>query len=123
MKSKTKFQLRILIGAVGYVLGIVVFCHFYTGLSPYKNWLVLLPVFTTVYYVAANISYVAELDEMWRKMITEAAAFSGIATGFTCFSYVFFRDIGAPEFHAQWAFCMMWVYYGIGLVFSWRRYR
>lgn len=123
MKKQAKFQLQILAGTVGYLLGIVAFCHFYKGQSPHKNWLILLPVLTIVYYVATLIRYVSEMDEMWRKIITEAAAFSCIATGFTCFSYVFFRDIGAPEFRAQWAFCIMWAYYGIGLIFSWRRYK
>jgi hypothetical protein len=63
------------------------------------------------------------MDEMKRKIVTEAAAFACLATGFSCFSYLFFRDMGAPEFHAEWAFYMMWAYYGIGLFFSWRRYR
>ena len=105
------------------MLGIVAFCYFYTGQSSYKNWLILLPVLTIVYYVATIIRYVSEMDEMWRKIITEAAAFSGIATGFTCFSYLFLHDMGAPEFHGEWAFYLMWAYYGIGLIFSWRRYK
>jgi hypothetical protein len=123
MSNKSKFQLQILIGTIAYLLGIVVFCYFYNDRSPFRYLIMALPVLTIVYYVATLIRYVSEMDEMWRKIITEAAAFSGIATGFTCFSYVFFRDMGAPEFRPQWAFCMMWAYYGIGFFFSWRRYK
>jgi hypothetical protein len=60
---------------------------------------------------------------MWRKGVTEAFAFSAIATGFTCFGYRFVREaVGAPDFQAEWAFYLMWVYYGIGALRScWRR--
>ena len=76
----------------------------------------------TVYLVTSIIRCVADMDEMHRKIATEAMAFSGLATGFTCFSYLFLRDMGAPEFHAQWALYILWAYYWIGLYFSWRRY-
>jgi hypothetical protein len=81
----------------------------------------LLPL---IYVAATIIRFVSEgLDEMKRKIVTEAMAFSGLATGFTCFTYLFLRDMGAPEFRAEWAFYIMWAYYGIGAFFSWRRYK
>jgi len=85
-------------------------------------WLVLLPLLPLLYLATAIIRVVADLDEMKRKIYTEAMAFSGIATGFTCFIYLFLRDLGAPEFRAEWAFYIMWFYYWIGMFFSWRRY-
>jgi ABC-type multidrug transport system fused ATPase/permease subunit len=90
---------------------------------PHRYWLVLLLVLPLIYMATAIIRRVSEMDEMWRKIVTEALAFSAIATGFTCISYMFLHDMGAPEFRAQWAFCIMWAYYGIGLFFSWRRYK
>ena len=60
---------------------------------------------------------------MRRKIVCEAMAFSAIATGFTCFTYLFLRDMGAPEFRGEWAFYLMWAYYGIGGVISGWRYR
>jgi hypothetical protein len=110
------------IGMAGYGLGLVVM-GFFAEKLPSKYCWALLPVLAIVYIVATIIRYVSEMDEMWRKIITEAAAFSGIATGFTCFSYLFLHDMGAPEFHGEWAFYLMWTYYGIGLIFSWRRYK
>jgi hypothetical protein len=122
MKCNSKYILRMTIGMAGYGLGLVAM-GFFAEKLPSKYCWALLPVSAIVYIVATIIRYVSELDEMWRKIITEAAAFSGIATGFTCFSYLFLHDMGAPEFHAEWAFYLMWAYYGIGLIFSWRRYK
>jgi hypothetical protein len=31
--------------------------------------------------------------------------------------------MGAPEFHAEWAYYLMFAYFWIGFIFSWRRYR
>ena len=110
-------------GFTAYALGIFALNYFYDKQSPYRYWLVLLPVLPLIYVVSAIIRFISETDEMWRKIFTEAMAFSGLATGFTCFSYLFLRDMGAREFHAEWAFYMMFAYYGIGFIFSWRRYK
>jgi hypothetical protein len=118
-----KYFWRFTGGMVAYVLGLVLANRIYTPESPYKYWLVLLPVIPIVYLVTAIVRGIADMDEMKRKIVTEAAAFACLATGFTCFSYLFFRDMGAPEFHGEWAFYLMWVYYLIGLFFSWRRYK
>jgi len=123
MKWNKKYLLRMIFGFIAYALGLFALNYFYIKQSPYRYWLILLPVLPLLYIAANIIRYISEMDEMWRKIITEAWAFSGIATGFTCFSYLFLRDMGAPEFHAEWAFYMMWAYYGIGLIFSWRRYK
>ena len=112
-----------IVGFIGYVLGIWALNHFYPETPQHKYWLVLLPLLPLIYLAATIIRYVSELDEMLRKIITEAMAFSGIATGFTCFTYLFLREMGAPEFHGEWAFYIMWAYYGIGAVFSRRRYK
>src|SRR5262249_22483760 len=103
--------------------GLVVMNHFDTGPAPNRYWLILLPVVPLIYLAATIIRVVSELDEMKRKIVVEAMAFSGIATGFTCFSYLFLRDMGAREFRPEWAFYIMWAYYGIGSFFSWRRYQ
>lgn len=119
-----KYVLRMILGLVAYALGLLVMNQLYSHEWPHRRWLILLPVLPLVWLVAVIIHYVTErLDEFQRKVVIEAAAFSGIATGFTCFSYLFLRDMGAPEFRAEWAFYLMWVYYGIGGLIAWRRYR
>ena len=124
MKPHIKiYYLRMTLGIAAYAFGIFALNYFYKEHSPHRYWLVLLPVLPLIYVSAVIIRFISEVDEMWRKIFTEAAAFSAIATGFTCFSYLFVRDMGAPEFHAEWAFYLMFAYYGIGFIFSWRRYR
>jgi hypothetical protein len=118
-----KYYLRMTLGFAAYVLGLFALNYFYVKQSPQRYWLILLPVLPLIYVSAAIIRFISEVDEMWRKIFTEAAAFSAIATGFTCFSYLFVRGMGAPEFHAEWAFYIMWAYYGIGASFSFRRYK
>ncbi len=110
-------------GFTGYALGIWALNHFYPDTPQHKYWLVLLPLLPLIYVATLIVRAVSEMDEMKRKIVSEAAAFSAIATGFTCFTYLFLRDMGAPEFRGEWAFYIMWAYYGIGLFFSWRRYQ
>jgi hypothetical protein len=123
MKWNSKYALRMLVGFTGYALGLVALNHFYSEHLPHRYWLVLLPLLPLLYLVDTIVHHASDLDEMWRKIVTEAMAFSGLATGFTCFTYLFLRDMGAPEFHGEWAFYLMWAYYGIGTFFSWRRYK
>jgi type IV secretory pathway TrbD component len=118
-----KFYWRMSVGMVAYALGLIVLNHIYTPQLPYKYWLILLPGLPMIYVSFATIRFIADSDELWRKIYMEAWAFSGIATGFTCFSYLFIRDMGAPAFHSEWAFYIMWAYYLIGFFFSWRRYK
>jgi hypothetical protein len=123
MKCKSRYVLQMIVGLAGYALGLAALNYFDWEYLPHRYWLVILPLVPLLYLVNAFVRHAAELDEMWRKIITEAMAFSGLATGFTCFTYLFLRDMGAPEFRPEWAFYIMWVYYGVGAVFSWRRYR
>ena len=123
MKSNSKYILRMTVAITGYGLGLLAFTYFYPNHLPHRYWLVLLLLPPLIYMASAVIQRVSEMDEMWKKIVTEAAAFSAIATGFTCISYMFIRDLGAPEFRAQWTCCIILAYYFIGLFFSWRRYK
>lgn len=120
--SERKYYWRMLAGIVAYALSIKVANDMFPD-QHHKYWLIFLPILPIIFIVATIIGSLTALDELKRKIVTEAAAFAGLATGFTCFSYIFLRDMGAPEFHGEWAFYIMTAYYFIGLFFSWRRYR
>ena len=113
---------RMIVGLTAYALAVFAGSYFYKAQYPHKIWLVLLPVLPLIYIAATIMHQISEKDERWRKIVTEAWAFSAIATGFTCASYVFLRELGAPEFHAEWVICIMAAYALIGLFFSRRRY-
>jgi FtsH-binding integral membrane protein len=121
-----KYFWRMTIGLIVYACGIWAMKYFYWkhSHSPYRYWLVLLPVLPMIYLILTfHRQLFEEKDEMWRKIITESLAFTATATAWTCCSFFFLRDLGAPTFHAEWVFFMMVAYYLIGFFFSWRRYK
>jgi hypothetical protein len=118
-----KYSQRMILGIAAYILGIGLLHHISMPPAPCKYLLVLLPILPVIYICCTIIRYITELDEMWRKIYMEAMAFSGIATGFTCVSYPFLQDIGAPKLPLENGFFLMWVYYFVGFFFSWRRYK
>lgn len=123
MLHPTKYLTQLTVGFTAYGLGLLSMNSLYRDALPHRYWLALLPVLPIVYIVRTVLKAITEMDEMWRKILMEALAFSGLATGFTCFSYLFIRDMGGVEFRAEWAFYLMWFYYGIGSVISFRRYQ
>ncbi len=123
MKPITRYIIHLSIGITTYAVGLIALNHYYTPTAPYKYALLLLVVIPIIYTVFTIIRGVSAMDELQRKIIMEAMAFAGIATGFTCFSYLFVRDSGGPEFHAEWAFYIMWFYYAIGAILSARRFQ
>ena len=118
-----KYNQRMILGMVAYILGIDLLHHLPMPPAPYKYLLVLLPILPVIYICTVIIRYIADSDEMWRKIYMEALAFSAIATGFTCVSYPFLHDVGAPKLPLESGFFLMWIYYFIGFFFSWRRYK
>jgi hypothetical protein len=118
-----KFLPLLFLGFAGYALGLWALNLFYNKHAPWKYLLILLPMLPMLYIVTLSLRVVAHCDEMQRKIVTEAMAFSGLATGVTCFGYLFFRDMGAPEFKSYWAWSLLCGYYLLGLVWSGWRYR
>jgi hypothetical protein len=116
-----KYVLRMVLGFTVFAWGLLAMTQLFARL-PHGYWVILLPVPPLVYLVMAIRHFVSEgLDELQRKVVMNATAFSGVATGLTYFSYLFFRQMGAPEFRAEWAVYLMAGYYVIGGIFLWRR--
>jgi uncharacterized membrane protein HdeD (DUF308 family) len=123
VKNSRKFFFLMLLGFIGYSLGLWALNHFYDKHSPYRYLLSLFPMLPAIYTVLVSVRAATELDEMWKKIVMEAMAFSGVATALTCFTYSFLRDMGAPEFKAWWAFGLINSYYLLGTIWAKRRYR
>lgn len=121
MTRSRRYSLELVAGFTAYGLGIVALNQLYSG-AMNEYWLALLPVVPILYLATVMVRFISELDELQRKIVTEAAAFAALATGFTCFTYLFMRDLGAPEFQGEWAFYLMWGYYGVGMMWSRTRY-
>ena len=123
MKNKTKFFIMMLACFLGYSLGLAALNLFYNQHSPYRYLLVLLPMLPTLYIIPVSMRAVSALDEMQRRIVVEALAFSGLATAFTCLGYSFLRDMGAPEFKSWVSWSFFGTYYFLGLAWAYRRYR
>jgi hypothetical protein len=108
---------------IGYALGLLALrqCE-YEHLSIPKYVQFLLPTLPMLCMVAVILQSVFQLDEMWRKLVTESMAFAGLATAFTCMSFVFIHDLGGP-LRPEWGFDAFWLYYAIGVAWSWWRLR
>jgi len=122
MKTNRHLLLNFSLGILAYGIGLIGLNYLYEKDSTYNFWLILLPCLPIIYISTVIIRYVSSLDEMKQKITIEAMAFSGLATSFTCFSYLFLRDLGAPEFRAEWAFYLVWLFYIVGLQWSKRRF-
>jgi hypothetical protein len=120
--NNKKYLLRMIVGPAAYALAVFAGRYFYKAEYPHKTWLVLLPILPLIYIAATIMRHISEKDEMWRKVMTEAFAFSAIATAFTCSSYIFFRELGTPQFHAVWVIYIIVAYALIGLFFSSYKY-
>ena len=124
-KESKFFVLRKTVGFIAYIGGIWAMQYLYWNhrFSPYRYWFVLLPVVPMIYLIVTIIRYICGLDEMWRKIVLEALAFSALATIWTCISFFILNAIDALTIKAEWIFFLLIAYYLIGCVFSWRRYR
>jgi hypothetical protein len=122
MKKNAKYQMQMAGGIFGSGLALYVVSHLYDKISYYKV-LVLLTMLPFVYSITIIFRAVSEMDEMWKKIVIDAMAFSGLATGFSCFGYLFLREMGAPEFQLHWVFTLMWGYFLLGSIWAKRRYR
>ena len=123
MKNITKFLSMMFLCFFGYSLGLWALNLFYDKHSEYRYLLVLLPMLPAFYIVPVCLRAVSEADEMIKRIMLEALAFSGLATAFTCLGYSFIRDMGAPEFKAWVSWSFFGTYYFLGLAWSKWRYR
>jgi hypothetical protein len=122
MSKQTKYQLQMAIGVFGSGAALYTVSHLYHDASYYK-WLVLLAMAPLCFALVVIFRAMSEMDEMFSRIIVESMAFSGLATGFTCYAYLFLREIGAPQFQLQWVFVLMWGYFWLASLWIKRRYR
>ena len=121
MKKQTKNLLQLILCFTGYTLGLLALrrCE-YEHLAIPKYIQFLLPTLPMLCMVALILRCVSELDEMWRKIITESMAFAGLAAAFTSISFIFIHGLGG-RIRPEWGFDAFWVYYAIGV--AWSRWR
>jgi hypothetical protein len=111
---------RMVVAITGYLLALLLTTALLKeGASLLFGLILILPL---LYLTDTVLRSFSGKDEMFRIILTEAMTFSALATGFTCLSYCFVRKWGYPEFQAEWAFYMIWFYYGVGSIWVGRKY-
>jgi len=112
-----EFSLGLLV--IGLAILVIVFWF-----EPYKfkYWPILMSL-VIIYFSIILIRYVLNLDEMYRKIVSEAMALAGFSTVITCVIYFLLIELGAPEFKPFWAFYILITYYAIGAMFLSSRYQ
>ncbi len=119
MRFKPKYYvLQMALCFAGYALGLMALRHCeYEHLSIPKYVQFLLPVLPMLCMAAVIVRAISQMDEMWKKLITEGMAFAGLATAFTCMSLGFFQDLGGSV-QPWWGFNIFWTYYLIWVACS-----
>ena len=68
-----------------------------------RAWvLALLPMVPTLLAAWAIVRHIGRVDEMYRKLMTEAYAIGGVITALATFTYGFLEGIGLPQISMIW---------------------
>ncbi len=92
---------------------------------PDSSWripMALVPVIPLVFALIAVIRGIRRMDEMQRRIQFEAVAFAFCAAILGSISYGFLENVGFPPINWIWIGAGMIALWGIGLIFSRRRY-
>lgn len=82
----------------------------------------ILPMVPVAYAGTVLFKSVMEMDELIRRIHTEAIVFSAFVTGFVTFCWSLMSNAGMPEFPAIWVMPMLIAFWGLGLAWRKRKY-
>lgn len=117
-----QYSIQMLVAVVAYIGSIYLINVLYDAESLSRFVLPVLPIACVLYVGVLFLKFVWGMDELWRKIISEAGAFAGLATGMICLSYTFFEEAGAPRFQAWWAWMILNTLYLCALAILRKRY-
>ena len=120
-KTGLKFGLSM----VAYTLAILLMSGLrddYQGTLLYWG-LTILPMVPTAYAGVVLFKSAMAMDELIRRMHSEAIVFSAFVTGFITFSWSLMSNAGLPELHGIWVMPMLIAFWGVGLPLRMRKYR
>ncbi|MBZ0288340.1 MAG: hypothetical protein K8I30_12055, partial [Anaerolineae bacterium] len=125
MKPERLYQRRFWMAIIVYTVLIMVSVQW---LKTVENDLLrlgiaVLPIVPILFGMAAFLTYLRQMDEMQRRIEFEAFGFSLGLTGIVTFTLGLLENAGLPRFSLVWVFPMIMVFWGIGQVIAWRRYK
>ncbi|MBA2394656.1 MAG: hypothetical protein H0V70_18160 [Ktedonobacteraceae bacterium] len=97
------------------------------NISPSGAWwripLALAPVVPALFALGAYMRFFSRMDELQRRIQSEALAFGFASAGILTFSYGFLENVGLPRLSWIFVFPLMIAMWGIGVGIAARRYQ
>lgn len=121
-----RHQIETVIGGVSYVvvlLGSIKLIKL--GISgPARMLLALSPMLPAAFMIWSVFRYVTQMDELQRRIETEAFAIAAAGTAFLGLTYTFLEgDTGFPAIGSWWAWVSVAMIYAVARLLLRRRYR
>jgi hypothetical protein len=91
--------------------------------APWRYAVAVLPVLPVLLVLWAVQRFVAELDELQRRVQLEGLAFACVGTGVLTFTYGFLEGVGLPHLSWTWVLPGMFALWGLGVALAGRRYQ
>jgi hypothetical protein len=125
MKPERLYRRRFWIAVIAYTVLIMVSVQWLKTVENDLLRLVIavLPVIPILFGLAAFLTYLRQMDELQRRIEFEAFGFSLGLTGIVTFTLGLLENAGLPRFRLVWVFPMIMVFWGMGQVIAWRRYK
>lgn len=126
-KSASKMYVKEFSLAMGaYVIAVIASVTL-INISPNGAWwripLALLPIIPALFALRAYLRFFSRMDELQRRIQSEALAFGFASAGLLTFSYGFLENAGLPRLSWVFVFPLMIAMWGIGNGIAARRYQ
>jgi hypothetical protein len=94
-----------------------------SGDAPWRYYVAVLPVVPAVIVIIQFMRALRHLDELQKRIQTQAFGFSLGLTALVTFTYGFLEGVGLPHLNWTYVLPMMAVFWGLGTAFFTIRYR
>ena len=91
--------------------------------ASWKYFVVVLPVIPAALVIWLTVRALGRLDEVQKRTQMQALGFSMVATGLLTFGYGFLEGVGLPHLNSTFVLPLMAVFWGIGSLGLYLRYR
>jgi|SRR5450432_471216 hypothetical protein len=126
-KSASKLYVKEFSLAMGAYVIVLLVSLTLINISPNAAWwripLALAPVVPALFALGAYMRFFSRIDELQRRIQSEALAFGFGSAGILSFSYGFLENIGFPHLSWIFVFPLMIAMWGIGAAIAARRYQ
>lgn len=122
-----RHQLQVTVGSLAYIVVLLVSIHFLKqpGMSLVASALLgVTPMVPAAYVIWSVFQHITQMDELQRRIQTEALALSAAGTALLGLTYTFLEgDAGFPHLGAWWAWVSVGMIWAVARIVLRRRYQ